>query len=350
MEPTHFEITQDERASGALTPDKLARVRSSFEVNGYAVVSGLISAETCELLLQSILEDVTLVRTRAEPTRHEKATGIGHLQLGPRRYAPFVKSELVANPLIENVVTGLLGVGAWLGFYNGNVNCPGSGYQPLHFDRPFAWKSEAEATAAGQSWPPPTTTVSCSVALSEITEASGATEIYPGTHHETAVTQWQPGERLANHPQLVEQWRPPSRMTIPAGGVCFRDPRMWHRGVPNHSGLPRPMLALTYHSSLAKHQRGLIVSDMSKEDQHRCKADPTLRVLDNGELGDGRLVFDESSRSAFESVANQHGIIRNARFIEAPCSVNHFVDAHLLGGARVVKGEQPTPYPESNTK
>ncbi|MBV7335051.1 phytanoyl-CoA dioxygenase family protein [Chloroflexi bacterium TSY] len=125
-------------------------MHDSFETNGYAVVSGLISPETCELLLQSVLEDVALIRSRPDPTLHEQRTGIGHLQLGLRRYAPFVKSELVANPLIESVVAELLGAGAWLGFYSGNVNCPGSGSQPLHYDRPYAWKSEAEATAAGQ--------------------------------------------------------------------------------------------------------------------------------------------------------------------------------------------------------
>jgi hypothetical protein len=350
MDSVCFDITQEERKSGTLTPDKLARVRSSFETDGYAAVGGLISPETCELLLQSVLEDVALVRSRPEPTPHERHTAVGHLQLGARRYAPFVKSELVANSVIEGIVTELLGAGAWLGFYSGNVNCPGSGYQPLHFDRPFSWKSEEAAAAAGQSWPPPTTTVSCSLALSDITAASGATEIYPGTHRETAVTEWQRGERPEKHPQLVEQWGPPGVMTIPAGGVCFRDPRMWHRGVPNHSDVARPMLALTYHSRLAKHWRGLLVPNMTGEDLRRCEENPSLRVLDSGELGDGRLVFDESARSAFELAVNNHGVDRNVRFLKEPYSVNHFVDAHVIGGARVDKGGQQTPYPDNDIK
>lgn len=346
MDSIYFDITQDERKAGTLMPDKLKRIRSSFEINGYAVVSRFISPETCELLLQSVLEDVALVRQQPELTLHEQRTGAGHLQLGLRRYAPYVKSELVANPLIESVVAELLGAGAWLGFFSGNVNTPGSGTQPLHYDRPYAWKSEAEATAAGQPWPPPTITVSCSVALFDITEDGGATEIYPGTHRETAVADWPRGERVEYHPDLIAQWGPPGRMAIPAGGICFRDPRMWHRGVPNHGDMARPMIALTYHSGLAKHWRGLLAPDMSDEDRQRCAADPSLRVMDDGTLGDGRLVFDASARSAFESVANMHGIVRNARFVEAPLTVNHFVDAHELGGARVVKEGQVTPYPD----
>lgn len=347
MGSKYFDITPEERKLGTLMPDKLKLVHNSFETHGYAVVRGLISEESCSLLFQTVLEDVELIRSRPDPTLHEQRTGRGHLQLGLRRTAPFVKPDLVANPLIESIIAELLGAGAWLGFYNGNVNTPGSDFQPLHLDRPFAWKTAEEAAAAGQSWPPPTITVSCSVALSDITEAN-ATEIYPGTHRETAVTKWQPGERPENYPQLMEQWGPPGRMTIPAGGICFRDPRMWHRGVANQSDTTRPMIGLTYHSGLAKHWKGLLVPNMSEADKQRCAEDPSLRVMDSGELGDGRLVFDESCRAAFEVTANQHGIHRNARFVHDPFTVNHFLDAHSLGGARVVKQGQITPYPDSD--
>lgn len=350
MDSTHFDITRDERQAGTLTPDKLKGIRSSFETNGYAVVSRFISLETCDLLLEAVYEDVAQVRARPEPTLHEQRTGVGHLQLGLRRYAPFVESELVANPLIESVVSKLLGPGAWLGFYSGNVNCPGSGTQPLHYDRPYAWKSEAEATASGQPWPPPTITLSCSLALFDITEESGATEIYPGTHRETAVAAWPRGERVEYHPELIAEWGPPDRMAIPAGGICFRDPRMWHRGVPNHGDVARPMIALTYHSGLAKHWRGLLVPNMSDEQQQRCNEDPSLRVMDDGTLGDGRLVFDDSARAAFESVENLHGVYRNARFLEAPFAANHFLDSHGLGGARIVEKGPITPYPDSDNQ
>ncbi|MEM7334731.1 MAG: phytanoyl-CoA dioxygenase family protein [Chloroflexota bacterium] len=348
MGATHFEITDAERQAGSLSSDKLQKIKQSFETDGYAVVSRFISPETCDLLTKAVHEDVDLIRQKDEMTTHEQRTGKGHLQLGLRRYAPFVKSELVANPLIESVVATLLGKGAWLGFYSGNVNTPGSGYQPLHYDRPYAWKTEEEATAAGQPWPPPTITLSCSVALFDITEEGGATEIYPGTHKETAVSSWPRGERVEYHPDLIAQWGPPDRMEIPAGGICFRDPRMWHRGVPNHKDRARPMIALTYHSGLAKHWRGLLAPEMSDEERQRCAADPTLRLLDSGELGDGRLVFDASAREAFEATKNLHGIHRNARFLDKEHTPNHFLDSHFLGGARIVPKGQVTPWPEND--
>jgi len=242
----------------------------------------------------------------------------------------------VANPLIEHVVSAVLGKAAWLGFYNGNVNLPGSVHQPLHYDRPFSWRTKEKAARDGQSWPPPTTTLSCSVALSDITEDNGATEIYPGTHLETAVTEWPLGERLSNHPDLVERWAPPERMTLPAGSVCFRDPRMWHRGTPNPSGQARPLIAMTYHAARCRHWRGRLVKNLPPQDEERCRKDRALRVLDSGDLADGRLVFEESACDAFEATESLHEVNRNVRFVGEPLKVNHFLDAHLVGGARVV--------------
>ena len=343
MSESYFEITDQEWRSGSLAEDKLDQVQESFDSIGFAVVAGLVPPAICEQLMTAFLEDVELVREKAGLTPHEKHTAEGHLQLGPRRSGPYVRSEMVANPVLESVVAKLLGSGAWLGFYNGNVNCPGSGYQPLHFDRPYAWKTEQAAKAAGQPWPPNSTTVSCSLALSEITEAAGATEIYPGSQRETDVTTWGKGEQPVHHPEVVAKWHPPASMTIPAGGICFRDPRMWHRGVRNPSDTPRPMVALTYHSAMAKHQRGTLVN-LTQIDADACEQDPSLKMLDSGVLGDARLIFDADAKSAFEA-PNLHDVYRNARFIEAPRVVNHFLDAHLLGGARMVENQTVHPYP-----
>lgn len=327
----HYTASPDDHKAGRLPHETLREIRQAITTDGYAVVSNLVSRETRELLLPSILEDVARVKASGELTPHEERTGVGHLQLGLRRYAPYVRPDLAANPLIESVVAGLLGPGAWLGFYNGNVNCPGSGFQPLHFDRPYSWTTREQAEAHGQTWPPPTTTLSCSVALADITIETGATEIYPGSQRETEVATWTTN-RLKDRPDLLEAWGPPSSMEIPAGAVCFRDPRMWHRGVPNHSDLPRAMLGLTYHSGLATHWRGRLVHDISAEERAQIEQDPNLKLLDEGGLGDGRLVFHASAQPAFET-DSRHGVNRNVRFVED--EVDHLVDAHGRGGARI---------------
>jgi ectoine hydroxylase-related dioxygenase (phytanoyl-CoA dioxygenase family) len=333
-----FPISDSERNTGTIASKKLDAIVSDIRLKGYAVVEDLISIDTRNLLIESVLEDVERVRAMGQPTQHEKSTGQGHLQLGLRRYAPFVRTDLVANPLIECVVAAVLGRGAWLGFYSGNVNCPGSTYQPLHFDRPFSWKTQEDAMRDGQTWPPPTTTLSCSLALDEITEANGATEIYPGTHLETETANWTQ-HRVEDHPALIAKWAPPARMTIPAGGVCFRDPRMWHRGVPNTAHKPRPMIAATYHAEKSKHWRGIYMQDLAVETFDRLSQDPALRILDNGELGEGRLVFQSDVRAIFDNTPSPYGINRNVRFVDLPERVNHFLDAHCPGGARIIRSD-----------
>lgn len=107
--------------------------------------------------------------------------GHGHLQLGAPRNDPFVLPQIVANPIIEQVVVAILRSPARLGFYNGNCAMPGSGCgfearcvtlighfsgpcfdakrllrhrtQRLHMDGPHLYDSEAEAAAAGEQWP-----------------------------------------------------------------------------------------------------------------------------------------------------------------------------------------------------
>ncbi len=333
-----YEISEQERRSGRISPDTLESIIRDVQREGYAVVRNVVPRETCSFLNESILEDVARVRAFGRVTQHEMNTALGHLQLGIRRYAPYVKPELVANPLVECVVAGVLGRGAWLGFYSGNINCPGSASQPLHFDRPFSWKTPADASRDGENWPPPTTTLSCSVALQDITEANGATEIYPGTHRETEVAQWS-SNRIADRPDLIRKWAPSLRMEIPAGGVCFRDPRMWHRGVPNQATTARAMIAVTYHAGRCKHWRGLYLRNLEPEIVNRCEEDPAVRVMDDGSLADGRLFFQSDAREVFDDSPNLYGIYRNSRFVDEPERVNHFLDPHTVGGARVVRGD-----------
>jgi hypothetical protein len=163
--------------------------------------------------------------------------------------------------------------------------------------------------------------------------------MYPGTHREAAVADSKTN-RIGDRHELIEKWSPPARMTIPARSVCFRDPRMWHRGVPNTVNKARVMIAATYHAGRSKHWRGVYIQDLAPGVVARCEQDPTLRLIDDDStLGDGRLVFQSDVREVFEAAPNLHGIDRNVRFIEEPERVNHFLDAHLLGGARVVTGE-----------
>ena len=103
-----YHVTDEERSAETIPADKLADITADIASTGYAVVSGLIPSGTCEMLMASILEDAERVRALGKPTQHEERTGRGHLQLGLRRYTPYVPSGLVANAIIESIVAGRL--------------------------------------------------------------------------------------------------------------------------------------------------------------------------------------------------------------------------------------------------
>jgi len=108
----NYNLSDQERASGILPTEVLQAIAHAVRTTGYAVVGNVVSEETIALLTGSVLEDVERVRATGKPTRHEENTGEGHLQLGLRRYGPYVRADLVANPVIEAVVAALLGEGA----------------------------------------------------------------------------------------------------------------------------------------------------------------------------------------------------------------------------------------------
>ena len=59
-----FNVTDDERAGEQLRGEKLATIAQEIASTGYAVVEGLVSPETCELLLNSVVEDAGAVKAQ----------------------------------------------------------------------------------------------------------------------------------------------------------------------------------------------------------------------------------------------------------------------------------------------
>lgn len=96
------------------------------------------------------------------------------------------------------------------------------------------------------------------------------------------------------------------------------------------------MIGMTYHAQRCQQWGGRLIKNLAPADMEKIRRDPALRVVGDGELGDGRLVFESSARDAFHATESLHQVNRNVRFVDEPLKVNHFLDAHLIGGARVV--------------
>jgi hypothetical protein len=66
-------------------------------------------------------------------------------------------------------------------------------------------------------------------------------EVMPGT-----------SRREYKYWELVVERPKPARPTLSAGDVIIRTSALWHRGMPNLSARPRPMLALTWEEGGSK--------------------------------------------------------------------------------------------------
>ena len=224
------EVRPEEKAVGAL--EHTEGILDAIREQGVAVLHNCIDPSVCELLQAPLYADAQrMLEGSFWPPQPERgALGNGHVNLGAPRCAPWVHSDVVGNPIVEQVVAAAIGTGAVLGFYNGLCNLSGSRPQPLHLGSAWAWQTEAEAEAAGQEWPPSATTLAVYIAVDDIDASNGAEEVWPGSHRDTAAATLSAGEALTGGG--VEDRRrlsPPTRLVIPKGSVAFVDARLWRR-------------------------------------------------------------------------------------------------------------------------
>jgi ectoine hydroxylase-related dioxygenase (phytanoyl-CoA dioxygenase family) len=239
-------ITPAEHSLGQMAEAKLAEAVQALLTDGYVVLADVIDHDHLDILRERMTADSQKL------IEAEKWGGAGrvpgHLQQGPPPFAPFVFTDIVANPFAIQVTHAILGDGLYNRFYNGNANCPGSGTQPLHADGAHLWPN------ASVAHPPASLIVNiCPV---DVTEENGATELWPGTHLVPMKGQYVSPEAEAERRQLV----PPVRATARKGSLVIREPRLWHRGVPNRADNVRHMIAMIHNISWLQRPGPLLFS------------------------------------------------------------------------------------------
>jgi ectoine hydroxylase-related dioxygenase (phytanoyl-CoA dioxygenase family) len=106
-----------------------------------------------------------------------------------------------------------------------NYNLPGSIVQHFHSDGLYT-----EAFLI------------CNVAVVDTDLTNGAIDMIPGTHRRFYKF-WQYA--------VQRKFREHRRECMEAGDVLLRISTVWHRGMPNHSTVPRPMMSLTFGEASA---------------------------------------------------------------------------------------------------
>ena len=236
-------VTPQELSDGQLSDESMSQALSAIEEDGYVVLEDIVDQDHLDILRDKMTEDSNTLLGR------EQWGGAGrianHLQQGPPPFAPYIFPDIGANPITNHLTTALLGAGAYNSFYNGNTNCPGSGTQPLHMDTGHLWPDMNPSH--------PTATVVVNFGLRDVTADDGAIELWPGTHLVGDVGRRIDDEIEANRRAEVA----PIRGEMKKGAALIRDMRLWHRGVPNVSDLPRHMIALVHNAGFMRRGRPL---------------------------------------------------------------------------------------------
>ena len=155
---------------------------------------------------------------------------------GPSRYyitpsfrPPWTDPSIIDNDIIMAVVSELVGGDGVFCQLASDTPCKGSEYQDLHRDTPPLFPEWGQETPPFQ--------LAVNFALVDCTSENGPFEMTLSTHllpKEEALRRIESGEI------------PVQQVLLKRGDVLIRDVRHIHRGTPNRTDQPRPMIVLGY--------------------------------------------------------------------------------------------------------
>jgi len=230
-----IDFTPEEVAAGQMTAAHLAQAAGALRDDGIVVLNDVVDIDHIAQIRQRMFSDVEEILSHADVPFNWNT---GNLQQDPPPIAPYLFRDVLANDLAVQVTHTVLGDGLVNGMYSGNTALPSKNRQPVHADTGQLWPN-LEA-------PTPAYAYVVNVPLVDVDARNGSTEIWPGTHKDPSVVI---GHDLKVTPEMLDKWRAvttPIQPSIRAGSIVIRDIRLWHAGMPNHTDVPRPMIAMIH--------------------------------------------------------------------------------------------------------
>jgi hypothetical protein len=190
----------------------------SFAEDGYVVLRNVVAPEKLKPLCSQII-GAYYAASRSGSLFAGGGLISGHLNCFPGEGTRFVYEALRDHGIVDLVraITPRRFVSHSV---RCNVNLPKSVAQHNHIDGTFLGRFTV-----------------VNIAAMDTDLVNGAIELIPGTHEK-----YYPFWRFA----LERPRRFARRIPMNSGDVLIRASTLWHRGMPNRSSAPRPMLAMTF--------------------------------------------------------------------------------------------------------
>ncbi|MBI4346066.1 MAG: phytanoyl-CoA dioxygenase family protein [Elusimicrobia bacterium] len=150
---------------------------------------------------------------------------------------PFLDPRFYGNARLHAALGSVLGRDYCIGSLETVIAEPGAYRQHLHIDGPIRF-----APYRGDLSRLPPYAATLYVPLCDVTEENGPTALWAGSH-KTALLPRPPGDAA-----IRRRFRE-VRMAGRLGEAFLFDYRIFHRGMPNHTREPRPILALVFTRS-----------------------------------------------------------------------------------------------------
>jgi ectoine hydroxylase-related dioxygenase (phytanoyl-CoA dioxygenase family) len=189
-------------------------LRRELDEQGYVVLRDVVSRAALDTFKDELA-------TAYDRQQKFKGGGMitGHLNCFPGRSARFVYDEVADHGIVDAVKAMRPNQPNDLRVTM-NYNLPGSVAQHYHIDGLYTDDF-----------------LICNVAVVDTERANGAIDVLPGTNRE-----FLPYWKFA----MQRTYRLTTRLSMRQGDVLLRRSNLWHRGMPNQTTTPRPMISLTF--------------------------------------------------------------------------------------------------------
>lgn len=184
--------------------------------------------------------------------------------------APFADPAIYEDEDVLDIVARLVGEDATMVQLATDTPLEGSEYQDVHRDTPPLFPETGRETPPFQ--------LAVNFPLVEVTEENGAFEVARGTHlmsKAEALRLLETGERRLEP------------VTMKLGDVMIRDVRALHRGTPNRTREPRPMVVIGYsrrwlfRPEVTIHIPRAVHAGLSERARRMLRFNPVVESLDD---------------------------------------------------------------------
>jgi hypothetical protein len=211
-------ISDQPAAAGRLSQDEVSDILEQLSRDGFVVLRGVVSKEPLEEFRQFLLAEYERAQSSGALFRGG-GTIIGHLNCFPGERSRFIYDDIRDYGIVD-VAEARDPIGARYPRPTLNFNLPNSVAQHYHMDGIYTREF-----------------LICNVAVVDTDIENGAFDVLPGTHSE-----FQKFWRYA----LERKYRLSTRVPLEQGDAILRLSTTWHRGAPNMTSTPRPMMAITF--------------------------------------------------------------------------------------------------------